>query len=702
MASHRAGPASTAVLEPPGLLALNYGVQTPAVAVVAHLRLRRRPRAAPAGALTCAVPARDRQPAPGCASRTTPIGDYGLIGDTRTAALVSSDGAIDWLCVPRFDGEPVFGRLVGGPPAGTFRVGPAGAAAVVEPPLPAAHRHAGDDLGGRTAAGSPSPRRWWPRSTGRLLPATLLVRRLSAEGGPVDAVVEFDPRLGEQHRPPRVRRDRGALVCEWGSLAVVAGLHARARRRAGPADRGHGHAGPAGHPRAGRGPPRTARPRRPGRPPGTSLADDEARWRAWAAEIDDDAALPRRRRAQPADPAAADLLAVGRAGRRAHHLAARGSRRRAQLGLPLRLAPRRQHRHRRVPRRRQARRGPRLPRLAAARQPARAAPPAGAAHPARPARAARTRARTAGPATPAACRCASATAPPTSTSSTATAGCSTPPGCSCRPGTASTPRPGGRCAASPTWSPAAGASPTPASGRSAATPPTTCTPSSWRWLALDRALRIADTHRARAPATPTLADAHGTPSPPRSGPGASTRPRAATPAATAPTDLDAALLVLPLLGIERRRLAARARHDRRHPRRAVAPAARCCTATRPDATACPAPKARSCPARSGSSRPSPAPDGAPKPIELFQDAARARQPARPLRRGDGPGDRRPPRQLPAGADPRGARPGGPRHPGCTRRRAGMNLRELLWSAVSRAAGENRRVLRKGAMERSGP
>ena len=37
MASHRAGPSSTAVLEPPGLLALNYGVQTPAVAIVAHL-----------------------------------------------------------------------------------------------------------------------------------------------------------------------------------------------------------------------------------------------------------------------------------------------------------------------------------------------------------------------------------------------------------------------------------------------------------------------------------------------------------------------------------------------------------------------------------------------------------------------------------------------------------------------------------------
>lgn len=37
MASLRAGPRSTAVLEPPGLLALHYGVQTPTVTLVAHL-----------------------------------------------------------------------------------------------------------------------------------------------------------------------------------------------------------------------------------------------------------------------------------------------------------------------------------------------------------------------------------------------------------------------------------------------------------------------------------------------------------------------------------------------------------------------------------------------------------------------------------------------------------------------------------------
>jgi GH15 family glucan-1,4-alpha-glucosidase len=61
-----------------------------------------------------------------------PIGDYGLLGDTRTAAVVSSQGAIDWLCLPRFDGEPVFGRVVGGPAAGTFRVGPLPPDTVVE------------------------------------------------------------------------------------------------------------------------------------------------------------------------------------------------------------------------------------------------------------------------------------------------------------------------------------------------------------------------------------------------------------------------------------------------------------------------------------------------------------------------------------------------------------------------------------------
>ena len=38
-----------------------------------------------------------------------PINDYGLVGDTRTAALIASDGSVDWMCVPHFDGAPLFG-----------------------------------------------------------------------------------------------------------------------------------------------------------------------------------------------------------------------------------------------------------------------------------------------------------------------------------------------------------------------------------------------------------------------------------------------------------------------------------------------------------------------------------------------------------------------------------------------------------------
>src|SRR4029450_2485743 len=78
---------------------------------------------------------------------------------------------------------------------------------------------------------------------------------------------------------------------------------------------------------------------------------------------------PRRGGPQPAHPAAADLLPIRRAGRGTDHLPPRGPGRDPQLGLPLRLAPRRQHRHWRLPRRRQTRRSPPLPRLAAPRQP---------------------------------------------------------------------------------------------------------------------------------------------------------------------------------------------------------------------------------------------------------------------------------------------------------------------------------------------
>lgn len=163
------------------------------------------------------APAQGGQPADP-AHRSTPIADYGLLGDTRTAALVSAEGSVDWLCAPAFDGEPLFGALLGGPEAGRFLVGPAEPAEVIS----RSYRHNTATMETVWAAGNGRltlTEAMITEVSGRLLPATIMVRRLAAEGTPVRALVLFDPRLGEQHRRPRIRRGRD-VVCDWGPVAA--------------------------------------------------------------------------------------------------------------------------------------------------------------------------------------------------------------------------------------------------------------------------------------------------------------------------------------------------------------------------------------------------------------------------------------------------------------------------------------------------
>jgi GH15 family glucan-1,4-alpha-glucosidase len=54
-----------------------------------------------------------------------PIADYAFLSNCHTGALVAPDGAIDWLCVPRFDAPSIFGNLLDRE-AGSFRFGPYG------------------------------------------------------------------------------------------------------------------------------------------------------------------------------------------------------------------------------------------------------------------------------------------------------------------------------------------------------------------------------------------------------------------------------------------------------------------------------------------------------------------------------------------------------------------------------------------------
>ncbi|HYG98230.1 MAG TPA: glycoside hydrolase family 15 protein [Terriglobales bacterium] len=68
------------------------------------------------------------------------IEDYAFVGDCQTAALVSLEGSIDWLCFPRFDSAACFAALLGTPDNGRWLLSPAGSVRAVR------RRYRGDTL----------------------------------------------------------------------------------------------------------------------------------------------------------------------------------------------------------------------------------------------------------------------------------------------------------------------------------------------------------------------------------------------------------------------------------------------------------------------------------------------------------------------------------------------------------------------------
>ena len=74
------------------------------------------------------------------------INDYGLIGDMNSAALVGTDGSIDWCCFPRFDSPSVFAAMLDAEKGGAIPDRPCGTGPERGPELPAQYQHTLDTI----------------------------------------------------------------------------------------------------------------------------------------------------------------------------------------------------------------------------------------------------------------------------------------------------------------------------------------------------------------------------------------------------------------------------------------------------------------------------------------------------------------------------------------------------------------------------
>jgi GH15 family glucan-1,4-alpha-glucosidase len=144
------------------------------------------------------------------------IADYGIIGDGRSAALVTRAGSIEWLCWPRFDSPPIFGALIDYERGGSWRIAPTA-------PTRVSRRYVDDtnvletrfeiDTGTvivtdlMTIASEDDKRRM-------LLPDHEILRRVRCEAGQVEISMVMD--LRHDFGRVRPRADRcGAIGIRW-------------------------------------------------------------------------------------------------------------------------------------------------------------------------------------------------------------------------------------------------------------------------------------------------------------------------------------------------------------------------------------------------------------------------------------------------------------------------------------------------------
>jgi GH15 family glucan-1,4-alpha-glucosidase len=150
-----------------------------------------------------------------------PIGAYAAIGDGCTAGLVGSDGAIDWLCVPHLDDQPVFASLLDAPSGGRFVLVPAANFAIERRYLPRSNVL---ETTFHTADGAVRVTDALTIGAGGLGLSPELVRRVEGLAGRVRMRWVFEPRLSFGSSRVGLHRAGASVLAQGASLQMALGM----------------------------------------------------------------------------------------------------------------------------------------------------------------------------------------------------------------------------------------------------------------------------------------------------------------------------------------------------------------------------------------------------------------------------------------------------------------------------------------------